>query len=70
MDRRASCPRRSGTTGAALAGFTAGAGLSFLALLLVQDSPVSWAETAFMILSPLSIAAATVASYSLRAGLS
>jgi hypothetical protein len=46
----------------ALGGFATGAALSFFALLLTQNS--SWGEPAWLVLSPLSIAAATLAGYS------
>ena len=49
----------------ALAGFAIGAVVSFLTLFLTQDSP--WGESAWFILSPLTVAAVTVAGYSLRA---
>jgi hypothetical protein len=49
----------------ALAGIGIGAAVSFFALLLTQESP--WGEQAWLILSPLAVAAATVAGYSLKA---
>ncbi len=49
----------------ALAGFGTGAAMSFLALSLTQNS--TWGEPAWLILSPLAVAAATVAGYSLMA---
>ncbi len=49
----------------ALTGFAIGGAVSFLVLLLMQYS--SWGEQALLILCPLSIAATTVAGYSLRA---
>jgi hypothetical protein len=48
-----------------LAGFTLGTVASFLLLVLVQNT--SWGEHVGMILSPLSLAAVTVAGYSVKA---
>jgi hypothetical protein len=49
----------------ALAGFAIGAAVGFLTLLLTQDS--GWGEQAWLILSPLMVAATTVGGYSLLA---
>jgi hypothetical protein len=49
----------------ALAGFAVGGAVSFLTLLLMQDS--AWAEQTWLILSPLMVAATTVGGYSLLA---
>lgn len=46
----------------ALAGFAIGAGSCFALLLLVQDA--LWSEYVWMVLSPLTLAALTVAAYS------
>src|SRR5260370_9873629 len=49
----------------ALAGFGIGGAARFLALFFSQGSP--WGEQAWLILSPLVVAAATVVGYSLKA---
>jgi hypothetical protein len=63
-DRARSRPRPPRAWATALAGYPAGAALSFLALVLVQES--DW-ETAWLVLSPLSTASATLAGYALLA---
>jgi hypothetical protein len=49
----------------ALAGFAIGAGACFALLLLVQEA--LWSEYVWMMLSPLALAALTVAGYSFKA---
>jgi hypothetical protein len=64
-DRGRPRPRFPGVAWAtALAGLGIGVAASFLALLLVQNTD---SETAWMVLSPLATAAATVAGYALAA---
>jgi len=68
VDRMASRPRSPAAAWvAAFAGFMTGVAFSFLASLLVPEEDGSaWAGYALWILTPLAIAAATVAGYSLQ----
>lgn len=62
VNRRRAAARWSWAAWAALAGCIVGAGASFVGLLLAQDSG---AESPLMLLSPLAVATATVAGFSL-----
>ena len=66
MDRWTGLRRlRPGALTIGILGFVTGVGCSYVTLLSVQNASATWVEPAFLILSPLSIVAATVAGYSI-----